>query len=362
MKKILFLIHDLGVGGAEKVLVNLVNNMDHLKFDITVLSLFGGGVNEQFLSPHIHYRAIFQKTIPGNSILMKFLSPKQLHNLFVKEHYDIEVAYLEGPSTRIISGCPYKDTSLVSWVHCTMKSKSDCAIGFRNYAEALECYSAFDQIVSVSEDVKRAFQKICPVSSPNTVLYNTNLSDEILQKAEESITDAVFDKNSYNIIGAGKIVAVKGFDRLSRVHKRLRQEGYEVHTFVLGIGSQKKEIEEFLEDNGLIDSFTFLGYKTNPYKYIAQCDVFVCSSYSEGFSTATTESLIVGVPVCTTDVSGMKEMMGEKNEYGIVTENTEDALYEGIKRLLDDRNLLVHYKRQAEIRGQKPQIFVLSMW
>ena len=47
--KILFLIHDLGQGGAEKVLVNLVNNMDHEKFDITVIALFGGGVNEQFL-------------------------------------------------------------------------------------------------------------------------------------------------------------------------------------------------------------------------------------------------------------------------------------------------------------------------
>ena len=58
-KKILFLIHDLGHGGAEKVLVNLVNNIDQSKFDISVMALFGGGVNEQFLKPDIHYRAIF---------------------------------------------------------------------------------------------------------------------------------------------------------------------------------------------------------------------------------------------------------------------------------------------------------------
>lgn len=51
MKKILFLIHDLGQGGAEKVLVNLVNNMDRSKFDISVTVLFGSGVNEQFLAP-----------------------------------------------------------------------------------------------------------------------------------------------------------------------------------------------------------------------------------------------------------------------------------------------------------------------
>ena len=78
-KKVLFLIHDLGHGGAEKVLVNLVNNMDRNKFDITVMALFGGGVNEQFLKPDIHYRAVFQRVFRGYSHLMKLLSPEHLH-------------------------------------------------------------------------------------------------------------------------------------------------------------------------------------------------------------------------------------------------------------------------------------------
>ena len=83
MIKVLFLIHDLGHGGAEKVLVNLVNNMDRSKFDVSVISLFGGGVNEQFLNPEIHYRAIFPKVIPGNSKLMKLFSPRFLHKWFL---------------------------------------------------------------------------------------------------------------------------------------------------------------------------------------------------------------------------------------------------------------------------------------
>ena len=67
MIKVLFLIPNLGHGGAEKVLVNLVNNMNRMKFDISVTTIFGGGVNEQFLAPHIKYKAIFKKTFPGNS-------------------------------------------------------------------------------------------------------------------------------------------------------------------------------------------------------------------------------------------------------------------------------------------------------
>lgn len=51
VKKVLFLIHDLGPGGAEKVLISLVNNLDAAQFDVTVMSLFGGGINEQFLAP-----------------------------------------------------------------------------------------------------------------------------------------------------------------------------------------------------------------------------------------------------------------------------------------------------------------------
>lgn len=84
MIKILFLIHDLGQGGAEKVLVNLVNNMDRSKFDISVTVLFGGGVNEQFLASDIHFRAVFPKEVPGNSKLMKLLTPAQLHQMCVK--------------------------------------------------------------------------------------------------------------------------------------------------------------------------------------------------------------------------------------------------------------------------------------
>lgn len=114
MIKILFLIHDLGPGGAEKVLVNLVNNMDKKLFDITVMSLFGGGINEQFLSRDVKYQVIYKKTFPMNSHVLKFFSPRRLHKAFIREKYDIEVSYLEGPSARIISGCPNEDTKLVS--------------------------------------------------------------------------------------------------------------------------------------------------------------------------------------------------------------------------------------------------------
>lgn len=351
MMKVLFLIHDLGQGGAEKVLVNLVNNMDREKFDITVMSLFGGGVNEQFLNPKIRYLTVFKKTIPANSKLMKLFTPQQLHRMFIKDEYDVEVSYLEGPTARIVSGCLSTQTKLISWVHVEQHTRKVASCSFRNEKEAERCYSRFDRHVFVAETVRQDFLRLFSQEKPCDVLYNTVESNDILRKAREPALEIQND-NSVKLVTTGTIKEVKGFDRLLRIVKKLKDEGYKLHLYLLGKGPLLEELKQYSKKNNLTEQVTFLGYQTNPYKYVSKCDLFVCSSHREGFSTATTEALIVGTPVVTTFVSGMTEMLGENNEYGIVTENSEDALYSGIKLMLDNPKLLSHYRRQAEIRGK----------
>ena len=124
------------------------------------------------------------------------------------------------------------------------------------------------------------------------------------------------------------------------------------HIYILGIGEEKEKYEKYLTENNLTDTFTFLGYRDNPYKYVKKADLYVCSSRREGFSTAVTEALIVGTPVVSTNCSGAYELLGENNEYGIVTENNEDALYEGIKKMLTTPDLLEAYAVKAKERGK----------
>lgn len=349
----MFLIHDLGVGGAEKVLVNLVNHMDRSKFEITVISLFGGGVNEQFLAPHVRYKSVWPRTIPGNSKLMKLLTPQQLHRLCVKEHYDVEVAYLEGPAARVISGCEDPETSLLCWIHIEQKTRDGAAGAFRSFEESKCCYERFIRIVCVSESVKQDFLTIYPQYQDRTIVrYNTIETEKILSMKDETIQDVDFRDDEIKLVAVGKISKNKGFDRLARIVKRLRDDEFPVHLYALGVGADQTEIEKYLRDNRLKSYFTFLGYQNNPYKYVARCDLFVCASLAEGFSTAVTEALIVGTPVCTVEVSGMKEMLGENNEYGVVTENNEDALYQGIKELIENTVLLAHYKHKAGSRSR----------
>ncbi len=351
MIKILFLIHDLGSGGAEKVLVNLVNNMNPKRFDITVLSLFGGGVNQQFLKPHIRLITVFPKEFPGNSHVMKLLTPKQLHKWFIKDKYDIEVSYLEGPSARIISGCPNKETKLVSWIHVEQHTKKALAASFRSFSEATKCYNRYDNTICVSQYVKDDFCGILDFKGNCQVLYNTNETKDIITMSAEAVEG--FPKSeSFNMVAVGTLKESKGYMRLLGIIKRFRESGKNIHLYVLGTGPLRETMEQYIAQNNLSQSVTLLGYQTNPYKYVSKCDLFVCSSFSEGFSTAATEALIVGTPVCTVEVSGMKEMLGENNEYGIVTENSEDALCEGIKKFVESPELLDYYRKQAKERAR----------
>lgn len=351
MKKVLFFIPNLSVGGAEKVLVNLVNNMDRKKFDITVQTLFAGGVNEQFLKKDITYKCCFKKTFRGNSQLLKLFRAETLYKRFIKDDYDIIISYLEGPTARIVAGCSDQNTKKVCWIHIQQETKEIFSYAFKSYEEAIKCYNKFDKIICVSQYVQDNFKKMSNYSGKTEVLYNTNETRDIIRLSQEPL-DHPMDDSSVKLCVVGKLKKNKGIERLMHIHKRLNDNGYRVHFYFLGDGDMKEFIKDYAASNGLSEKTTLLGYQTNPYAYIKNCDMLVCGSFAEGFSTAATEALIVGTPVCTVEVSGMKEMLGAHNEYGVVTENSEDALYEGIKILLDNPEQLEHYKQQAEIRGK----------
>ena len=352
MTKVLFLIPNLAHGGAEKVLVNLANNMDKTKFDVTVQTLFDVGVNRQYLNSDVKYIGGFKRMPRGNTYVMKLFSPEKLYKYFIRDDYDIIVSYLEGPTARIVSGCTNPNTKLVSWIHIEQHTKELASKSFRSYKEALDCYSKFDRTVCVSDTVKDDFESIFDTKKPVEVLYNTNESEKIKKLSDEQVDDVDFSKDTINIISVAKIVPSKGYDRLMKIHKKLIEKNITNHIYILGIGEEKEKYEKYLTENNLTDTFTFLGYRDNPYKYVKKADLYVCSSRREGFSTAVTEALIVGTPVVSTNCSGAYELLGENNEYGIVTENNEDALYEGIKKMLTTPNLFEAYAAKAKERGK----------
>ena len=98
MKKILFFINTLHGGGAEKVLVDLVNNMDPEKYLNTVQTLIDKGVHKNALKDHVQYKSIL-KNAKLSKWVIKLMPAKLVYNLVVKDNYDYEVAFLEGYPT-----------------------------------------------------------------------------------------------------------------------------------------------------------------------------------------------------------------------------------------------------------------------
>ena len=127
--------------------------------------------------------------------------------------------------------------------------------------------------------------------------------------------------------------------------KKLNDDGLVFELWIIGVGPEERLLKDFIQENNL-QNVVMLGYQKNPYKYLTNADAFVCSSIAEGFSTVVSEAIILGKPVITTDCAGMKEMLGENDEFGIVTENSENGLYNGLNKFLSDEKIYDFYKKQ----------------
>lgn len=349
-KRILFLINNLGHGGAEHVLVNMANNLNKNDYDVTIQTIFDTGVNRKYINKDVKYIPGMKKQLRGNVMILRCFSPKFLYNFFVKEKYDIIVGYLEGISTRIISGCPDKKTKKVSWIHIEPENRQQFEYAYGSTNKLEQAYNCMDKIICVSNNIKNKFTNLWNIKVPVQVLYNINESDEIIRLSTEA-QDELIEKEGINIVSVGRLVEQKGYDRLINVHKRLLENGIKNNIYIIGSGRLRDCLEKQIEDQNLQNTFKLIGFKENPYKYVSKADLFVCSSRSEGFSTAVTEALILGIPIVSTNVSGASELL-EDNKYGIITPNTEEGLYRGLEQMICIPENLDHYKNQAIQRGK----------
>lgn len=359
MKKIMFMVNGLSGGGAEKILQTLINNLDRKKYDITLYSLHYQPDYLNLYPSDISYKYLFGYKKSNivinclNSILEKIkgklfnvLPPFLFYFLYIKGKYDVEIAFIEGESTKIISGSNNRHSKKYAWVHIDLINNPWTKIVYKSIDEERECYSKFDKVLCVSSSVKEAFDKKYNTGN-SAIQYNPVDENEIFNKSKELI---VLKQANLQFITLGRLVPQKGYDRLVKCIKKIRDEGYDnFNIWILGEGEQRKFLEKYIEDNALEKYVTLLGFKSNPYPYIAASDAFICSSRSEGFSTVATESLILGKPIFTVDCAGMKELFGDY-ECGIIVNNSEDDLYEMILNILIDTNKISKYNSKIFIR------------
>ena len=350
MKKLFFLINTLEIGGAEKILTEMVNNLDKSKYDITLCTLYDIEDYKKRLNPDVHYKNLIKikNTFIRRALvyLISYVLPESLvHRLLIGNKYDVEIAFLEGIPTKIISGSGNKDSRKYAWVHIDLYNTFGDGRLHKNIEKQKKRYKKFDRIVCVSESVKSGFIKRFEIDEKLIVKYNILNDEDIIKKAEEGH----IKKDKFRIVTVGRVTEQKGFDRLLKVFKNLIGDGFDGELLIVGDGIQRAELEEYALNNNISSNVFFLGMCDNPYKYMKSADLIVFPSRAEGYSTVVCEAVILGMPVVATDCAGMREILGD-SEYGLVVENTDNAILSGVKKMIYDRELRESYSNAAKMR------------
>lgn len=350
-KKVLFLVEAFDKGGIEQVTLNIVNHLDTEKYDITVQTFWYGGHCQSQVNPAIQVKPFFFKRyVRGVIRLIGLLPPKFLYRLFVHGDYDVEIAASDGGAAKVISGSNNKKARKICWVHMDVIDQGSKLREYRSRESAARIYEQFDEIICVSDYVKNHFQSKFGFEENTTTMHNPIPVDDIRRKAEAQL-DIPYESDQFNIIAVGSLMKVKGFDRLIRVCGDLKKvDDFSVNLSIVGSGPMEEELKRIIEENKY-ENIRLLGFRENPYPFIKNADLLVCSSYSEAYPIVIGESFALGTPVLGTRCSGVCEWI-EQDQSGLLVENSESSLYEGIRAVLSDERILQEYRMRAEYKGK----------
>lgn len=362
--KVAFFTESLYGGGVERILQIICANFDYNKYDVTIYSMRKDTPSHKYFPQNIKFKYIFD-TLDKKSFIKQLIckiknkfkllvyyhtNPSFFYNLFIKEKADVAIAFIEGYATRIVSGFPNK-TKKIAWLHIEIENFHWSEVAYRSLEEEKKAYQSMNQIVCVSNIVKQQIDHLFSVEDKSIVIYNPIDRSKIISASNLPLTHKTRQKDCLQLISIGTLNERKGHIRLLRVFNQLVQEGYNIHLWILGSGEMYNVLNSFIEEHHLQARVSLLGFQDNPYNYLKSSDIYICSSYAEGYNTAITESLVLGIPVISTECSGVKEQLGENNEWGICVPNNEKGLYEGLKKMLN-KDKLDYYKKQASLRGE----------
>ena len=361
-KPLLFLIESLSGGGAEKVLTTLLRHLDSNKFDVTLCCIVDCGKYINDVKPYVHYTSLLPnpEQVKGirkliyqlkYKLIYSWLPLRMVYRWFVPHHAEVEVAFVEGFATKLLAHSTNQQAKMIAWVHIDLKDFHWTKQLYKSQSEENEVYRQYHDIVCVSQTAEASFRHLFTNQQAHIqTLYNPIDSQSIIEQSQQLLQ--LPKPKAVRLATIGRLTKQKAYSRLLHIATRLQKDGYVFELWIVGDGEEREMLQHYIQEKQLEKSVTLWGFQTNPYAFMAQSDLFVCSSISEGYSTAVTEALILGLPAVTTACSGMGELLKE-GECGIITENSEDALLAGIKQLLDHPEQLAHYKEKATARGKE---------
>ena len=276
--------------------------------------------------------------------------PAQLYKYYVgDERFDVEIAFFRGLSVKIVSGSSNENAVRLAWVHNDFRRVKGFQNNFKNMREVFDAYSRFDRVVCVSNEASDGFREVVGDTGNLAVIYNLLPAERIKALALGEAFYKIKRAPLHAVVVARLSDRAKGQLRLIGAVSRLRSEGIDISLSIVGGGEDFEAISRAVRDNRAEDCIELHGQQRNPYPYIKNADLLICSSYYEGFNLTVAEALILGVPVLSTKCTGPCEILGN-GRYGMIVENSAEGLYNGLKQLAENPALLAEYREKTKLR------------
>ena len=350
--KILFRHRSMEMGGVEKVMLSLLNNLDKEKFDMTVLlSLNQGELRNEF--PH-HVRKIYlvdgKEDLSTNPVLQKIQllqrkwklekfrkNPEKIDREILKNEFDVEIAMTYNDFEPVLNSSN-KNSKKIGWFH----SEIDLPKLQPLVPQILEQFPQFDHMVYCSEKIMQIMHRSYPNLQypPESVIVNAVPVDEIRKKSEEKIPDF---KNRPVFVSVGRLHTRKGYHKLMDAHHKLLKEGFGHSVVIIGDGEELPNLLIQQKKLGVEETFILAGNKMNPYPYIKNADFFILPSESEAWPLVISEALILQKPIIATRV-GDVELMIEDDKTGHLIRYDTSEIYEAMKKFLTDEKFVQNIK------------------
>ena len=360
-KKILFVLRSLYNGGAEKSLVNLLNELPEDKYDIDLLLFRNEGLYLQQVPKNVniitlpHDEASLFASIkkPGKYFLLKIFSTiisrlikknthlaggyrwkyfysKRLHN--VSDKYDVAIGYTIGEVLYYIDEKVIANRKLV-WVH------NDYITAGHPVAFNKPYFKNMDAIVTISDKCADILKEVFPEFSNKIYnIPNITSSTVIRKRAEEFFPEEYQSLNCPCILSIGRLHPQKGFDMAITAAAQLKRQGVRFKWYVIGNGTLEKSLRKQIKKENVEDCFILLGVRENPYPYIKNCDFVVQPSRYEGKSVVLDEAKILCKPIVATAYPTVKDQVEDGKE-GLVVEMSPNGIAQGVKQMIENEVL-----------------------